>query len=210
MLGDQTSAAIRAAWQARIEAHLEADQTPVLQLGMEHEFLNGARGLLALQALATAREDITAPVVVAGGASSLWLAALMHGRRPVYPEGSPNVRVIFAGSDAATYMASRTLYSNGDSPLSRDALLRPPAELPPAMVRWLAPTADPGVNAPGETLPIYAAVRAVRAQIDSPVSATTRSTIYPNGAPPVQWTAYAAIMLAVIMVLAAVVLSLQP
>ncbi len=210
MLGDQTATAIRHAWEADIETHLEADQTPTLHLGIEHQLLHSAPGLLALQALAAARADITAPVVVAGGASPLWLGALMHGERGGGLDASPDMSVVYAGSDAATYMASRTLYANGHEPLSRDAFLRPPAALPPAMVRWLAPTvdlmADPGVNAPAETLPLYAATRAVLEQAHIPNSSVT----HPPSTQPVNWTAHAAILLAVIMVLAAVVLSLQP
>ena len=206
MLGDQTVTAIRGAWQADIETHLEADQTPTLHLGIEHQLLHGAPGLMALQALAAARDDITAPVVVAGGASPLWLGALMHGQRGDPPDGSPDMSTLYAGSDAATYMASRTLYGNGHEPLNRDAFLRPPSALPSAMVRWLAPIAAPGVNAPAETVPIYAATRAVLEQADATQSSTTHSPAHH----PINWTAHAAILLAIIMVLAAVVLSLQP
>ncbi len=206
MLSNQTPDAIRSAWQADIDAHLEAGQTPMLHMGMAHQILDGAPGLLALQALAAARFDITAPVSLAGGSSPLWLAALMHGRPADHPDGSPDVRVLYAGADAATYMASRTLHADGDGPLSRDAFLRPPAGLPSAMVGPFAPTAEPGVDAPGETLPFYTSARALREWMDK----TLPATYYPTMSNPANWTAYAAIMLAVILVLAGVVLSLQP
>jgi len=206
MLNNQTPDAIRSAWQADIEAHLEADQTPMLHMGVTHQILDGAPGLLALHALAAARFDITAPVALAGGSSPLWLAALMHGRPADHPEGSPDVRLIYAGADAATYMASRTLHADGDGPLGRDAFLRPPAGLPSAMVERFAPTAEPGVGAPEETLPFYTSARALRERMDQ----TLPSPPYSTTGNPANWTAYAAIMLAVILVLAAVVLSLQP
>lgn len=210
MLSDRSSAVICSAWQADIEVHLEADQTPVLQLGMEHQLLNSASGLMALQGLAATRFDITAPVAVAGGASPLWLTALMHGRTGEQPDGSPDIHAIFAGADAGTYMASRTLYAGGYEPLRPDAILRPPALLPPAMVHWLAPRSEVGANAPTETLAFYLSSRALQEHMDATLLTSPQSTLHPTGKQTIDWTAFTAIMLAVIMVLAAIVLSLQP
>jgi len=206
MLNNRTVEQIRAAWRADIEAHLEAGQTPVLQLGLDREILEGAPGLLALQTSAERRDDITAPLALVGGTSPLWPAALLHGRPADRPPRSPDIYPIYAGADVATWLASYTLYAGGYSPLRQSAFLHPPAGLPPAMTPLLAPMSEPGTAAPWETLPFYAVAQAdqdqrrrARTSLEAPTA---------NHAP--DWTAYAAVMLAVLLVLAAIILSLQP
>ncbi len=206
MLSNQTIEQIREGWRADIEAHLEAGQTPVLHLGMDRLILEGAPGLLALQTLAERRNDITAPLALAGGTSPLWPAALLHGRPADRPPRSPDIYPIYAGADVATWLASHTLHASGYNPLRRGAFLRPPAGLPPAMAPLLAPASEPGAAAPWETLPFYTVAQAERdqrrlagASLETPAAGRTPD-----------WTAYAAIMLAVLLVLAAIILSLQP
>jgi len=206
MLSNRTIEQIRNAWRADIEAHLEAGQTPVLHLGLDRLILEGAPGLLALQTLAEKRDDITAPVIVVGGTSPLWPAALMHGRSANRPARSPDIYALYGGADVATWMASHTLYAGGTSPLRRSAFLRPPAGLPPAMTSLLAPMSEPGASAPWETLPFYAVSLAER---DRNRQAETSATAPATASGPA-WSAYAVIMLAVLLVLAAVLLSLQP
>lgn len=208
MLSNRTIEQIRAAWRADIKAHLEAGQTPVLQLGLDRLLLEGAPGLLALQTLAEQRDDITAPLALVSGTSPLWPAALLHGRPANRPSRSPDIYPIYAGADVATWLASHTLYAGGYSPLRRGAFLRPPAGLPPAMTPLLVPMSEPGASAPWETLPFYAVSLAERDQAHKdgarPISEVASADHTPD------WTAYAAVMLAVLLVLAAIVLSLQP
>jgi hypothetical protein len=206
MLSNRTIEQIRAAWQADIEAHLEAGQTPALHLGLNREILEGAPGLLALQTLAERRDDITAPVIMAGGTSPLWPAALLHGRPADRPPRSPDIYPIYAGADVATWLASHTLYADGYSPLRRHAFLRPPAGLPPAMTPLLAPTNEPGAAVAWEALPFHVVAQAERDQRRRAGAPT--ETPAADHAP--DWTAYAAVMLAVLLVLAAIILSLQP
>ena len=206
MLSNRTIEQIREAWRADIEARLEAGQTPVLSLGVDRLILENAPGLLALQTLAERRDDITAPVLLAGGTGPLWPAALLHGRPASRPPRSPDIYPIYAGADVATWMASHTLYAGGYDPLRRNAFLRPPAGLPPAMAPLLAPMSEPGAAAPWETLPFYAVSLAERDQIRR--DGSPLETPAPGHAP--DWTAYAAIMVAVLLVLATIVLSLQP
>ena len=206
MLSNRTIEQIREAWRADIEAHLEAGQTPVLQMGLDRLILEGAPGLLALQTLAERRDDITAPLVLAGGTSPLWPAALMHGRPADRPPRSPDIYPVYAGADVATWLASHTLYAGGTGPLRRRAFVGPPAGLPPAMAPLLAPMSEPGAAAPWETLPFYAVSLAEQDQQRR--SGATLETLAAPASP--DWTAYAAVMLAVLLVLAAIILSLQP
>ena len=179
------TADILAAWQPEIEFAEEASSTPVLFCGGSAQVLDAAPGLLAAEALAAARDDLTAPLIPAGGPGAGWLDVLLLERPADAPLASPEHAALYAGPDQATVLAGgQAARSPGrftppvhDLGSGYDALLRPRLEsaVPPrleALPFWLA------------TLPAPAAL--------TPADAARRT-----------WTAWAAVALALLMLIAA-------
>ena len=153
MLHDPTVSAIIARWSADIDTHVEAGRTPVLDLGYSHNVLESTPAAIALQSLLDRRTDTALPVVVAGGSSQLWLAALLHDAETDPGRLSPGPLTLFAGADMATYMASLT---TATSPVTRaiDSAMPRPADLA-ANLQWhFAPSAQPGQARLWDTLAI--------------------------------------------------------
>jgi hypothetical protein len=105
---NQAPVAINTAWQSEIEASLEAGRRPLLDLGSSQLSLDDVTMLAALRTFVDHRVDVSAPVMLAGGNSVLWLAVVMHQpattvlRQPLAPT------LVFAGADRATYLATLT------------------------------------------------------------------------------------------------------
>ncbi|MCB0045686.1 MAG: hypothetical protein KDD92_09665 [Caldilineaceae bacterium] len=193
MLPDRTAEELNARWQERIAHGLEADQSPAIHLGRDERLVEQNQSLLALQLLAAARADFSTPVVVAGGNSALWPAALFFAQAEGAYVQTPPLRVLYGGADAATVLASRALYADGDRPLTATAYLRPPRGLPAAMVAPVAPNADPIPVLDWEMLPVQLA-----------------ADPSPNPQSSEDWLAYLFVILAVVLVALAFALSLAP
>jgi hypothetical protein len=145
---------ILSSWQYELDAKLEAGETPLLNVGMSNLPLGMAPGLLALQALIARRVDVAAPVIVAGGNSPAWLATLVcRPRRASWQ--SPEPSVLFAGADAATYMATlSTLASETAAASARFGELSTPLALGAS---WqFAPQLHPGAPMSWDSLPFIA------------------------------------------------------
>lgn len=120
-------------WQTTIAGGVETGQTPSLDLGLSTEILANLDALLALLTFAADRQDLTAPQVIIGGASSSWLVALLALDQRAAPDHPPALTVTYGGADAATQLASVGIYQQ---PIFRPLARR---ELPPGYAPWFAP-----------------------------------------------------------------------
>lgn len=119
---------LRSQWQQALDFCLETGETPVIDLGSAPEVLVGAPGLMAMDWLEAERRDSVGALAVGGGSSSLWLASLFHLRPDDTPDRSPAVVTAYSGADDATHRASLTVWDTRRSPF--DAR---PSGLPPAL-----------------------------------------------------------------------------
>jgi hypothetical protein len=178
-------AALRAEWQDRVEISLETGESPVLDLGANNGVLDSLPALMALQGFAEQRTDITTPTLVSGGNSLLWMAALVHEPSAAH---APALTVVYGGADLATQLGS--LATQQVQPPAR---LQPPMLLPAQLAALFAPGAQAGPLW-WEALPFAVAEEA------------TRPANRPEDAPLRQddpWLAWAAIAVAVVLVVAA-------
>ncbi len=197
MLPEYTPAELSTRWQREIGLQLEAGQNSAFHLGYDFQLVDHAQGLLALRMLAAQRLDLSQPAAIAGGTSPLWLDLLLDQPAPPITSLTPRLQVIYGGADAATIVASRTLYADGSRSLRKAAYLQPPAGLPNAFVDQLAPRAG---HSPATEWSAYPFWEIDRAQVG-------RDWAMPQSE---DWLAYATIMLAVLLLLAAIVLSVIP
>ena len=137
MLWNSSSQSAVDSWQAELEFALEAGDTPLLQVGGSQQTLTGLTSANALAILAEHRNDLVRPVIVIGGASSVWLSALFQAS-PANPHVATGA-VLFAGTDNATRIAS-----NACAPSTRSRLRRSPGDAPAGFVEVLLPDAFPG------------------------------------------------------------------
>lgn len=176
-----------AAWQPEIEFAEEANSTPALYCAGSAQVLDSAPGLLAAEALAVARADLTAPVLLAGGPSPGWLALLFHARPADAPPLSPGCVTLFAGADAATLLAS------GQIARPRGPFAPPMHDLGSGYDALVRPRLEPGVPLRWEMLPFWLAT------LPTPAAPT------PSDDARQEWLAWAAVALALIMLAAALV-----
>lgn len=156
MLDNRTSQHIAAAWRTEIETSLESGQTPLLVVGRPFLELETAPTLLALQALAATRLDVTRPVVAVGGSGAAWPAALLLSRDSGRAPRAPDLRIYYTGADAATTMATLAIHqrSAADLPQQSPALRRLLAQS--HEVNWqFEPRRTPGAATWWETLPFW-------------------------------------------------------
>ena len=137
MLWNSSSQTAVDTWQAELEFALEAGDTPLLQLGGSQQALEGLTSANALDILAEQRSDLVCPVILIGGASSVWLAALFQSS-PANTHVATGT-VLFAGVDGATRIASSASAAN-----ARSRLRRSPGDAPTGFVELLVPGTFPG------------------------------------------------------------------
>lgn len=158
---------IARAWQVELDTGLETGEAPFFGLGPQQSILPGMAGLMALALVEAERDDTLAPVVVAGGTSPLWLAALLHDRPAHAPLGSPGVIAAYTAPDPATHCATLTTYDT-----RRSVFRRRPAGLPPAFQPVVVPTTQ-AANTPLEMLPLAEAQTSMAFGRDGWVAWTT-------------------------------------
>jgi hypothetical protein len=127
-------------WQTNLELSLETGQAPVLDLGAYGSPLDNAPVMVAFHAFANQRQDLVAPLAVCGGYSLMWLIALMHSRQSSALGLSPEMRVIYGGTDLATHVASLSLYGAQQLPADYDAQ----RALPSFLASFFAPSMQAG------------------------------------------------------------------
>ena len=179
------TADIHAVWQPQIEFAEEASSTPVLSCAGGAQVLDLAPALLAAEALAATRADLTAPLLLAGGSSPGWAALLFLERPADLPAFSPGCGALFGGPDQACLLAGgqiarprgRFTPPMHDLGSGYDALLRP----------RLAPAAPPQ----WEALPLWLATQ------PAPIAANAADAARRT------WTAWATVALALIVLVAA-------
>ena len=196
MLPEFASAAYAARWRQALDRGLEAGQSPALHFDGVTSFIDAAQGMAALQLLAAQSDGLTGPAAIAGGSGALWPALLLQVHPTATRAAASSLRPVYGGVDPASILAARALYADGDRPLQRSAYLRPPADLPAALVAPIAPRAEP---TPAVTWAMLPAWEIDRAQSDAQERSGGET-----------WLAYLTIMLAVLLILAALVVSITP
>lgn len=190
MVWNRTPDEIAADWQTEIETKLEAGTTPLLVTGTPALALHGAATLLAYQDLIARRNDITTPLLVAGGSSPLWTALLLApGERPA----TPLPAVVFGGPDPSIYLASVETLSTGR--LTAPSPVR--SGTPPALAGYFAPRLAPGATAAWESLPFVEAGERPHPSVAGPAA---------NDDPLHAWIAWGALLLALCLVLSALLI----
>jgi hypothetical protein len=120
-----------------------------MALGSSNGVLPALAGLDALRRLVDKRNDMTTPLVSAGGPSGAWLAALAQPQNGT-PVHSPSMHTLYTGDDPAAHLASGA------------TLPRPPAglrapgsrNLPPGFAALIAPATQPAIPFAWESLPL--------------------------------------------------------
>jgi len=102
---DRALAPILAEWQAEIQFAVEAGVAPSLGVGGGSGVPATLVGLEAIRLLAEQRQDMTSPVVMAGGSNGAWLWVLMQPERGDAAQSPPLV-ALFSGQDEATQIAT--------------------------------------------------------------------------------------------------------
>jgi hypothetical protein len=181
------TADIHAAWQPEIEFAEEASSAPVLFCGGSAQALDLAPALLAAEALAAARADLTAPLIVAGGPGPGWLGVLLLERPPGAPPLSPEHAALYAGADQAAVLAG------GQAARVPGRFAPPVHDLGSGYDALLRPRLEPAVPSRLEALPFWLATSPAPVAL-APGDATRRA-----------WTAWAAVALALLMLVVALV-----
>jgi hypothetical protein len=128
---------IENAWNESLDLSLETGESPIFEMDAVSGGLTGMNAVLAMTLLDAQRTDLTAPQLLIGGASPLWLAALFHSRPDNAPRRTPPLTVIYTAPDVATDLAARTTWDT-----RRSAFYQRPANLSP----WAQPEAGPERN----------------------------------------------------------------
>jgi hypothetical protein len=179
------TADILAAWQPEVEFAEEASAAPVLFCGGSAQVLDLAPALLAAEALAADRADLTAPLIPAGGPGPGWLDVLLLERPADAPLLSPEHAALYAGPDQATVLAS------GQAARTPGRFAPPVHDLGSGYDALLRPRLEPAAPPRLEALPFWLAT------LPAPVAPT------PGDATRRAWTAWAAVALALIMLVVA-------
>ena len=165
-------------WQEAIDQGLEMGEAPVLDGGVAPAPLDSAGLLLATAELAHRRRDATNLLLATGGATAWWLVLLL--RPPAADETAPALRVAYTAPDPATHQAALTAWDRRLSPHRAR-----PADLPVALQPPYTPEEHSAVAAGLETLPFALAAE------------TT--------APRDGWVAWAAVVVALVLLLLAII-----
>ncbi|MEM7131689.1 MAG: hypothetical protein AAF702_35575 [Chloroflexota bacterium] len=151
MMWYRSIAVIESDWHEMLDYSIEAGDSPLLDLGISDNILNGMIGLLALKHLApSGQHPLAHCILTAGGGSVMWLWALADAQ-DMYPVD--RLTSTFTGVDPATHMASLTTHMGpgGRSDWAPKAAM---TGLPIAL-RWLIfPQMEPSAISPWQALPL--------------------------------------------------------
>ncbi len=199
---NQAPVAIDIEWQSELEASLEAGRMPLLDLGSSHLLLDDLAMLAALRTFVAHRVDVMAPVMVAGGTSSLWLAVLMQMqpnttlRQPLAPT------VVFAGADRASYLATLTTLA----PERPSEAERMPASAPANMLPLFTPYTQARPTLPWDALPFAVTEEALTSSHVPGAQLTASGETINTGATSLDtWVSWAMIGLTLLLVLLALI-----
>jgi hypothetical protein len=128
---------IEKTWNESLDLNLEAGDSPFFGVDAVSSGLVGMNAVLAMALLDAQRSDLTAPQILIGGVSPLWLAALWHVRPNSAPRRTPPITVIYSAPDVATHLAAHTTWDT-----RRSTFYHRPGNLPP----WMQPEAGPESN----------------------------------------------------------------
>jgi hypothetical protein len=180
---------------------MEAGSASVLEFGVGNIPTDDAASLLAFQRWCAQRTDVSTPIIPAGGQGPLWIALLM---RPV-PRNSemqaPAPIIVYSGAIEAEYLATVTLLHTANTP--SDPAASRTAAIPTS---HFVPSSQPGMSISWDAALFLE-------PHDQP--AISRAEVLDNENLPEQgaqddpiqdWLAWAALLLALFLVLLAVAL----
>ncbi|MCX6044276.1 MAG: hypothetical protein NT075_04135 [Chloroflexi bacterium] len=194
---NQAPVAIDVAWQSEIEASLEAGWRPLLDLGSSQLSLEDVTMLTALRTFVDQRVDVSAPVMLAGGHSVLWLAVLMHQPSTALHQ-SLAPTLVFAGADRATYLATLTTLLPGQFAETERLAQSAPAN----MAALFTPYTQARTALPWDLLPFAVTEEALAGPRSSAEHQTVDS---PDATRLEPWISWAAIGLTLLLVLFALI-----
>ena len=143
------AALIAQQWQRQLDESLEGGEALWVELGVSNRLVDNVQALMALQALAARRADVTTPGLFVGGDGVVWTAACMNPAVGAGPTPVTGLTLLYGGADRATYMATLATLP-GPTTHTRQSLL---AGLPAGLSTWLWPVSQPGVASQWSTLP---------------------------------------------------------
>lgn len=166
MFWNRTSRSILPRWQDDLSHCIELGRSPIFYLGRSDAALDGLLGVQTLSHFAQHNRAVTAPRVLMGGESALWLFASLHSRsvrgvprsvgRGERRSEQPETMVVFTGVDPATHMASIGIAHAPNStsfPAEANTNGGPMPGLPRSMAWLYAPVAEPASDAPWSAVP---------------------------------------------------------
>ncbi len=136
-------------WQSELHYAIEAGASPQVALGYSTGVLPALVGLDALRRLIDQRQDVTVPLVAAGGPDGAWLAALTQPQNGA-PLHSPAMVTLYTGADLGTHLAA------GGTLPAPPAGTHPPSDrgLPRGFADRMAPALAPAAPFAWDLLPL--------------------------------------------------------
>lgn len=187
MAPNRTPDPILTEWTAELHYAIEAGVAPQVALGYSPGPLPALVGLDALRRLVDQRNDLTMPLVWAGGPSGAWLAALMQPQNGT-PVHSPSLRTFYTGADPACHVSSGAMLpqhpAGFHAPDSRN--------LPAGYAGQIAPALQPAAPFAWESMPL----RALEPVSGAPVGLPTAGA----------WPGWLALALATILIVGSLLL----
>ena len=150
MLWNRSTTTILQSWQIEIDHALETGHSPLLQLGESQGVFDALPGIMALRDLMAQRPLVNIPLVVVGGKGAAWLLTLWPRRSQHEWTRKNRVRLVFAGADGATTLASTTITGSAEA----DRLHYWQEVRPLALAARIEPQSQPGVPLASDSLPI--------------------------------------------------------
>lgn len=151
MLWKRTYAEILLDWHETLDFAIEAGETPIFNMGISHNLLDGITSWHAAQAIMQSPQIVFTPALFAvGGNSALWLMTLFD--KPTPPASGQVSPTTYTGVDPATHMACLATFST-----FADRTLSPKREFTgmSIAVRWLLfPQLEPAVISSWQAIPL--------------------------------------------------------
>lgn len=165
MLWNRTRNQILEDWRESLDYSLEAGGTPLFDIGLSHNTLDGLLSLSAAQSFSAASQPTLAyPLLTIGGNSPLWLLTLdPHWlgttAKPVQPnevteQKKQTFTTAFTAIDPATHIASLTVNTDPAKNMSSRAPKVQATGLPTAFQSLTLPQLEPAVISTWQALPL--------------------------------------------------------
>lgn len=235
MLWYRTDATITEDWQAESAYSLEAGKRPLFNLGHSNTAIDGVLGLTALQKIVANYQAIVQPLVSIGGHSALWLFALLQTSRTNASQGNTEASssqphanqssaqmptVLFSGVDPSTQIALLATQQPAEQSKSAVSPKKYRVGLDKSLRHLFAPASEPSAITAVESLPFTTTPiriqhqnihtqpkRTHSSQPTTPARASSSATEQTTLHEQTVWMARTMIGFALLLLLAAVIMS---